>query len=314
MTARVAPGDIVRARAALVDVVGASVALHKEGGEYVGLCPFHHERTPSFKVNAVKGFGHCFGCGWHGDAIAFAQETRGLTFFEAVSNVLDGDHGVAVTCRRSSTPPSRPERDNAKRRLVREMWASASVAGVIAGTYLPARAITIPIPPTIREHAALKHTPTGLFLSALVCAVQGPDGRVCGIQRIYLSADYRRQASVQKRKMALGPKRGGSVRLGPAGAELGICEGVETGLSAMQLYGGSVWAALGNTNMPNLIPPDVVERVVIYGDNGDAGHRLAEKAASVFHHQGRKVTLVFPTGEYGDFNDVLRAQQKELAA
>jgi hypothetical protein len=72
----------------------------------------------------------------------------------------------------------------------------------------------------------------------------------------------------------------------------------------MQLFGGGVWAGLGR-NMKNVILPDIVERVVIYGDNGDAGHRLAEQTADVVWRQGRKVKLVYPTQPFDDFNDVL---------
>ena len=80
----------------------------------------------------------------------------------------------------------------------------------------------------------------------------------------------------------------------------------------MQLFGGTVWCALGGGNMHNVILPVVVERVTIYGDNGEAGHRFAEQAAETFWRQGRKVTLSFPLGLFDDFNDVL--QNKEAAA
>ena len=61
----------LRERVSVVDVVGARVKLTKKGREYQGLCPFHHEKTPSFTVNETKGFYHCFGCGAHGDILKF---------------------------------------------------------------------------------------------------------------------------------------------------------------------------------------------------------------------------------------------------
>ena len=114
--------------------------------------------------------------------------------------------------------------------------------------------------------------------------------------------------------MGLGPISRGAVRLGPAGEDLGLAEGVETALSATQLYGGVVWAVLGGWNLPKLLLPEMVQRVAIYGDNGKEGHRLAEQAAEVFHRQGHKVTLVFPVEPFGDFNDLLKAQVKGRAA
>lgn len=67
----------------LVDVIGRYVPLRSAGTEREGLCPFHDESTPSFTVNAKKGFFHCFGCGAHGDAIAFVQRITGKNFVEA---------------------------------------------------------------------------------------------------------------------------------------------------------------------------------------------------------------------------------------
>lgn len=67
----------------LVEVIGRYVPLRGAGDEREGLCPFHDESTPSFTVNPKKGFFHCFGCGAHGDAIAFIQRITGKTFVEA---------------------------------------------------------------------------------------------------------------------------------------------------------------------------------------------------------------------------------------
>ena len=59
------------ARVDIVDVVGKHVQLKKGGANYMGLCPFHNEKSPSFTVSPTKQFYHCFGCGAHGTAIGF---------------------------------------------------------------------------------------------------------------------------------------------------------------------------------------------------------------------------------------------------
>lgn len=87
--------DDLRDRTTLSDVVGRRVRLVKKGHEHSGLCPFHKEKTPSFTVNDVKGFYHCFGCGSHGSAFDFVMETEGLNFREAVDK-LAGDVGMQV--------------------------------------------------------------------------------------------------------------------------------------------------------------------------------------------------------------------------
>jgi DNA primase len=89
--------DVERVRAASpIDVVvGESVGLRRQGSRYVGLCPFHTEKTPSFSVNAELQVYHCFGCQASGDVITFVRETQNLGFREAVE-VLAGRAGIPL--------------------------------------------------------------------------------------------------------------------------------------------------------------------------------------------------------------------------
>lgn len=79
--------DELRARVTLSSLIGRTVKLTKAGREYKACCPVHSEKTPSFTVNDEKGFGHCFGCGWHCDAIRFLTDTQGRSFREAVEEL-----------------------------------------------------------------------------------------------------------------------------------------------------------------------------------------------------------------------------------
>jgi DNA primase len=83
------------ARADVVEIVGRYVQLKKGGANYLGLCPFHGEKTPSFTVSPSKQFYHCFGCGKSGDAIRFLMEFAGMNFVEAVKD-LAGQYGMQV--------------------------------------------------------------------------------------------------------------------------------------------------------------------------------------------------------------------------
>jgi DNA primase len=77
--------SLVRERTNLVEVISESVpTLKRRGRRFVGLCPFHQEKTPSFHVNPETNHFHCFGCQEGGDAIAFLQRIEGYTFLEAV--------------------------------------------------------------------------------------------------------------------------------------------------------------------------------------------------------------------------------------
>lgn len=71
----------------IVEIVRLSIRLKTRGSEnqeFVGLCPFHNERTPSFVIQHNRQFYHCFGCGTHGNAISFLKEYGGMTYEEAV--------------------------------------------------------------------------------------------------------------------------------------------------------------------------------------------------------------------------------------
>ena len=85
----------VRDRVDLVVLVGRHVALKKAGRSFKGLCPVHHEKTPSFTVSAVRGTYHCVGCGEGGNAFAFLMRLENLTFPEAVRS-LAAQHGITI--------------------------------------------------------------------------------------------------------------------------------------------------------------------------------------------------------------------------
>ena len=83
------------ARTDVVDIVGRFVQLKKGGANFMGLCPFHGEKSPSFSVSPTKQFYHCFGCGKNGNAIGFLMEHAGMTFVEAVQDLAQ-QYGLQV--------------------------------------------------------------------------------------------------------------------------------------------------------------------------------------------------------------------------
>ena len=80
----------------IVDVIGEVVSLNRAGRNYLGLCPFHKEKTPSFNVIEDRQFYHCFGCGKSGDVFKFLEEYRQISFQESVK-VLADRLGIAVS-------------------------------------------------------------------------------------------------------------------------------------------------------------------------------------------------------------------------
>ncbi|MEN2984857.1 MAG: DNA primase [Dictyoglomaceae bacterium] len=79
--------DDVKQRINIVDIIGRYVNLKKSGKNFVGLCPFHSERTPSFYVSPEKGLYHCFGCGASGDVFSFIMNYRNISFMNALEEL-----------------------------------------------------------------------------------------------------------------------------------------------------------------------------------------------------------------------------------
>ena len=99
-------------RVDIVDVVSRYVQLKKGGANYLGLCPFHGEKTPSFTVSPAKQFYHCFGCGVHGNAIGFVMAYSALGYVDAIKE-LAASAGMQVPESRPPTPAeaARKERE-----------------------------------------------------------------------------------------------------------------------------------------------------------------------------------------------------------
>ena len=79
----------IRQKADIVGLISEYVNLKKSGANYLGLCPFHNEKTPSFSVSPSKEFFHCFGCGAGGDVITFVMKFENLGFIDAVQFLAD---------------------------------------------------------------------------------------------------------------------------------------------------------------------------------------------------------------------------------
>ncbi|HRO80987.1 MAG TPA: DNA primase [Alicycliphilus denitrificans] len=101
------------ARVDVVDIVGRYVQLKKSGANFMGLCPFHGEKSPSFSVSPSKQFFHCFGCGKNGNAIGFLMDHAGMGFREAVQDLAQ-QVGMQVPDDENTSPQDR-ERAAAQR-------------------------------------------------------------------------------------------------------------------------------------------------------------------------------------------------------
>ena len=105
----------VRQRSDIVDIISSYISLKKSGSSYLGLCPFHNEKTPSFSVSGGKQMYYCFGCGAGGNVFTFLMEYENLTFPEALEQ-LAGQAGVALP-EKDSSGEDREKRDMRERIL-----------------------------------------------------------------------------------------------------------------------------------------------------------------------------------------------------
>ncbi len=289
----------VKANNPLPALIGRDLCLQRCGRHLVALCPFHGERTPSFYV--YSDHFHCFGCGAHGDAIAWLMRTHGTTFAETLRHL----GAEARTLTRPVPMPAAPESDNSRNRdRARRIWTEAIAPfGSPVEIYLRSRGVSLPDAPTIRFHP---HCPrTGGALPAMVALMTDPaTGAPCGVHRTYLAPDGRGKADVDKPKMMLGTA--GVVRLAePAGEGLGLAEGVETALSAMLVIGwGPVWAA-GSRGGIERFPVLQGHALTIFSDGDAPGLAAARVCAARWTEAGREALIwAAPTGQ--DWNDAVR--------
>lgn len=321
MLARLTDAEIERARAVpLARLIGADVALKRAGREFVGLCPFHGEKSPSFFVVPERGFYHCFGCGAHGTAIDYVMRTRGLDFPAAVRELIGASPDDVIPNLR---PPARPAAvslpADGPDPLVLDLWRSAKADRLVA-FYLQSRGLSPGrFQAALRGHYEVWCAESLRARPAILAAVQDSAGEICGLQRIWVERRYdvsekglppkgARATDLAAGKKTLGHLRDGAVRLFDPAHGMGIAEGVETALAAAERFCVPVWASCGGARMGSVRMPPECGRLTIYGDNGTNGRELAERAAEAHRARGIKVSVEYPPEQWGDWCDVVRAE------
>lgn len=300
----------------LSDVISQHVKLRPCGRSLSGCCPFHDDRKPSFVVTDDIGLYYCHGCHATRDVIDFVRAIHRCGFLDAVKHICGTIPALAVARNRERAKKLDRAHLVMTMNYARFQWQdSVPIEGTPAELYLRQRGITGPIPPALRYgRVPLWIDPRtgkkGPINHALIAGCRDVSGRVTGIQKTLLQAGGR-LAEVRSQKQSLGQIRGGAVRLGPEASEVIVCEGVEDGLTIQELLPSTpVWVALGTGNMPNMILPPGIKRVLVAGDNDAPGRAAVERACEAFKEQGRHAAAIFPGHAFGDFNDQLRERAK----
>ena len=176
-----------------------------------------------------------------------------------------------------------------------KLWRQCKPAAeTVVMTYLDCIGFTEAVPPSIRGHDALNHTPTQTKAPAFVARVNhGVSGEAMGIVRVYLTKDGRSRAAVHPAQMMLGPCKCGAVWLGEPDSRLLIAIDIEDCLIAMQATGLPVWSALDSNGLRNLQLHEGIKNVTILAhSNQSPKERVATRQAALrWNGEGRRVRI-----------------------
>jgi putative DNA primase/helicase len=267
-------------------LISCPVAGHGKG---------YGDRSPSLSISDTpdgRFLAHCHaGCTF--DDVIAALEERGWLSDEW----------------RDAQPPStaRAPRVHEPDATALELWQKGLPAtpGSVVQRYLQARGITmIPVPPTLRgaQDRVSTSRKRSAFRNVMIAAVQRPDGKLVSVQRTTLQLNPLNVPYRVHPKITFGALDRGAVRLAAAGEVLGIAEGVESGLSAQQLFNIPCWAALG-CRLAGIAIPICVKELHVFADNDEPGRNAAEGVVRAY--AGRKVVLRYPPAPFNDWNDAL---------
>lgn len=284
------------ARLPLDAEVRAKTIVEQLGGVWRGTrgecrCPAHDDGSPSLSVRLgdTAILFHCF-AGCTTVEVLKALQRRKL-------------HDRAPM----AMPEAKPKRDMGA--LALRLWkASQPIAGTLAEDYLLARGISGPYPKALRFNPStiLGSGPTKRTMPAMIAAVENDLGLVA-VQRTFLDPENVLHKPIPKPKVSLGLLGTAAIRLAPATDELGLAEGIEDALSAMEWFGTPTWALGGVERLAFVAIPEKVRRVIVYSDRGRAAERLFAKSHDHLAGNGREVMNCPPPEGFDDWNDAWRA-------
>jgi hypothetical protein len=273
----------------------------REGDDWHCSCPLECSYVLSLRdSDDGKLLAHCFGGCEYDDVIASLVEY----------GVFDDDDTVLPRCEERASTVRSIEQDAYRIGQACGIYAEAS-AGSLVATYLhEARGLSLLPPEILKEHPHCPHR-LGVRLPAMVAPVVNVDGEQNAVHCTYLRRDGTGKANLSRQfqRECRGVVRGGAIRLALHDPQrpLIIGEGIESTLSAMQIFGLPGWSAVYAGGLKTVELPLAVRSVVIAADNdvGGTGQRNALAARERWTDEGRAVRIVMPTASGDDFNDVL---------
>jgi putative DNA primase/helicase len=274
--------------------IGIALKGRRNGSGWLVCCPCpshgrgRGDRSPSLSVSDGENDRLLLRC--------FA----GCEFVEILDELkrrgVVGEAGARNSFAPARFPPKQKSAEPEPNSGAKDVWATTvQPHDTFVQEYLERRGIAL-LPHSIRCQ---------LDRPAMVAAVQRPDGKIIAVQHTWVTR-HGEKALASPRRITTGALGTGAVRLGPAAEVMGLAEGVETALSAIQLTGMPVWASLGAARLPSVWVSPQVKELHIFADNDEAGQRAA-KLATEAHRLLRTVVLRAPPPQFKDYNDLLHA-------
>jgi len=293
----------------LASIVEQHVTLRRRSGKLEGLCPFHEERTPSFKIYESDQRYHCYGCGAHGDVFDFLHHMEGLDLRAAAERLTGGTFPTYT--------PERIEELRAKRAIFEAQDAVKRERAILS-----ARERWIGATPAVTSHPYLERKQIGshgarLEGDRLLIPLMGEDGKIQTLQSI--------DPDGRKLFVSDAPVSGGLFVLGgkvaTADGPVIICEGFATAASIQQATNGVVVCAFNSGNLEKVAArlmaryPD--KSYIVAGDDDTGKVRNVGRDAAIQAAAALNCRAVFPA--FGDapgtdFNDMHHAFGLEAVA
>ena len=260
-----------------------------------------------------RGTFYCSHCG-AGDGVSLVMSLKGWDFKTAAKEIEQAAGVIPV----GEKPKQHGEAEKLEK--LRRVWSESKPlqVGDEVMRYLAGRGLSVDrSPDSVRFHPALPYFDGDTFVGkfpAMVARVVGADGSGLTLHRTFLQDGRKAPVSSAKKLMPGKAISGGAVRLSPAGACLGVAEGIETSLAASVIFGLPVWSCISAHGIETFEPPSGINHLTIFADNDDSytGQRAAYAAAFRLKKCGIAVDVKIPEGP-GDWLDVLVARNISAA-
>ena len=282
--------------------IARNLGAQRQGGNWRSPCPLGCGYDLVITDGKQGLLTHCFGGCAFDDIAAVLVEFGSLD-----DDDVDLDVPQPIASARS------PEQDARRIERALRTYAEADTAGSLVPTYIhEVRGISLPLSPVLREHLQYPHR-LGIRLPVMLAGVTNAGGVLTGTHATVLRHDGRGKADLgnpEYQRETRGKIKGGVIRLTEHDPEreLIIGEGIESTLSAMEIYHLPGWSGISADNLKDAVElPPAVRRIVIAADNdtSGAGQRAALEAHRRWVAEGRAVRIVMPPC-VGDFNDLLQ--------